>query len=91
MGLAQGGSLANAVVVDEGRVANDDGLRRPDEFVRHKLLDCLGDLRLAGAPLRAKVTAVKPGHRLHLAALSALFENDDAYRRVTSASDRAAA
>ncbi len=91
MGLAQGGSLANAVVVDDGRIANDEGLRRPDEFVRHKLLDCLGDLRLAGAPLRAKVTAVKPGHRLHVAALDALLRDETAFRRVTPESDRAAA
>jgi hypothetical protein len=51
-GLAQGGSLDNAVVVDQAKVLNPAGLRMPDEFVRHKLLDAVGDLALAGAPLR---------------------------------------
>jgi UDP-3-O-[3-hydroxymyristoyl] N-acetylglucosamine deacetylase len=79
MGLARGGSLANAVVVEEGRVLNRDGLRAPDEFVRHKLLDCFGDLALAGGLLAAKVRAVKPGHRLHIAALNALLATPGAY------------
>jgi UDP-3-O-[3-hydroxymyristoyl] N-acetylglucosamine deacetylase len=64
-GYIQGGSLTNAVVVGENGVVNPEGLRWPDEFVRHKTLDLLGDLTLFGRPLRAKITANKAGHRLH--------------------------
>ena len=61
-GLIQGASLDNAVVLDENEVINAP-VRWPDEFVRHKALDCVGDLALAGARVRAKITAVKPSHR----------------------------
>ena len=61
--LALGGSLDNAVVVDDFRVLNDDGLRYEDEFVRHKILDIIGDLILLGYPVRGKVTARLTGHR----------------------------
>jgi UDP-3-O-[3-hydroxymyristoyl] N-acetylglucosamine deacetylase len=64
-GLARGGSLENAVVVDDHAVVNPGGLRSADEFVRHKVLDCLGDLALLGAPLVGKVTLVRNGHGLH--------------------------
>jgi UDP-3-O-[3-hydroxymyristoyl] N-acetylglucosamine deacetylase len=64
-GLALGGSLDNAVVVTDTGVVNPEGLRCPDEFVRHKLLDCIGDLALLGAPLVGKVTLERPGHALH--------------------------
>ncbi|MDW8478768.1 MAG: UDP-3-O-acyl-N-acetylglucosamine deacetylase [Xanthomonadales bacterium] len=64
-GRARGGSLANAVVVDGERVLNPEGLRFPDEFVRHKLLDLIGDLALAGAPIAAHVIAHRPGHALN--------------------------
>lgn len=64
-GLAQGGSLSNAVVVGENHVLNRDGLRYQDEFVRHKALDCLGDLALMGFPLLAHYQAYKPGHALN--------------------------
>jgi UDP-3-O-[3-hydroxymyristoyl] N-acetylglucosamine deacetylase len=66
-GLALGGSLENAVVVDGAKVLNPEGLRFPDEFVRHKILDILGDLWTLGAPLEAGVRAYKASHRLHIA------------------------
>ncbi len=64
-GLARGGSLASAILLDEGGVVNPGGLRFPDEFVRHKILDLLGDLALLGARLRAHVRVERGGHRLH--------------------------
>ena len=64
-GLARGGSLDNAVVVDDEKVLNGEGLRFEDEFVRHKLLDCVGDLALLGGMLRGKITLKKSGHALH--------------------------
>ncbi|MBN9563586.1 MAG: UDP-3-O-acyl-N-acetylglucosamine deacetylase [Alphaproteobacteria bacterium] len=79
-GLAQGGSLANAVVVDAARVLNPGGLRRPDEFVRHKLLDAVGDLALAGAPLRGRFAAHRSGHTLNNRLLRALFADASAWR-----------
>lgn len=72
-GLARGGSLANAVVVDGPLVLNPGGLRSPDEFVRHKLLDAVGDLALAGAPLRGRFTGHRSGHALNNRLLRALF------------------
>ena len=69
----QGGSLDNAVVVDQARVLNPAGLRMPDEFVRHKLLDAVGDLALAGAPLRGRFIAHRSGHTLNNRLLRALF------------------
>lgn len=64
-GLAQGGGLDNAVVLDEYRVLNSDGLRYADEFVKHKVLDAIGDLYLLGSPLLASFTAHKSGHALN--------------------------
>jgi UDP-3-O-[3-hydroxymyristoyl] N-acetylglucosamine deacetylase len=64
-GLALGGSLANAVVVDDFNILNPEGLRYPDEFVRHKILDALGDLSLLGMPVIGQLTAVKSGHALN--------------------------
>jgi UDP-3-O-[3-hydroxymyristoyl] N-acetylglucosamine deacetylase len=84
-GLAQGGSLANAVVVDATRVLNPGGLRRPDEFVRHKLLDAVGDLALAGAPLRGRFVAHRSGHTLNNRLLRALFADASAWRMVGDA------
>lgn len=81
-GLARGGSLENAVVVSGARVLNETGLRFADEFVRHKLLDMVGDLALAGLPLQARVVGRRPGHRLNNAALRALFANAAAFRVV---------
>ena len=64
-GLARGGSLENAVVVDEFNILNPEGLRYPDEFVRHKILDALGDLSLLGMPVIGQLTAMKSGHALN--------------------------
>ena len=81
-GLARGGSLDNAVVVDGDRVLNPTGLRMPDEFVRHKLLDAVGDLSLAGARLRGRFVAQRSGHRLNNLLLRALFADASAWRPV---------
>jgi len=64
-GLARGGSLDNAIVVDGSTVHNTEGLRFPDEFARHKLLDLLGDISLLGRPLRGAFVAVRPGHTVN--------------------------
>jgi UDP-3-O-[3-hydroxymyristoyl] N-acetylglucosamine deacetylase len=74
-GLARGGSLDNAVVVDGDQVLNPAGLRMEREFVRHKLLDMVGDLALAGVVLHARVRAHRPGHGLNNAVLRALVAN----------------
>lgn len=78
-GLARGGSLENAVVVDGDRVLNRGGLRYADEFVRHKLLDAIGDLYLAGAPILGHFCGVRSGHTHNRLLLAALFADDDAW------------
>ncbi len=78
-GLALGGSLENAVVVTEHGFLNAGGLRSPDEFVRHKLLNLLGDFALLGAPLMASLYAHKTGHRIHAQALQKLWNDKDFY------------
>ena len=78
-GLGRGGNLTNAIVVDDGRVLNPDGLRRPDEFVRHKMLDAVGDLALAGAPIIGRYTAEKAGHEITHLLLRELFDRPDAW------------
>ena len=83
-GLAKGGSLANAVVVDGGKVLNPEGLRWPDEFVRHKLLDVVGDLALAGAPLCARFVGRCTGHEVNNRLLRALFSDARNYRMTTA-------
>ncbi|SDO44263.1 UDP-3-O-[3-hydroxymyristoyl] N-acetylglucosamine deacetylase [Lutimaribacter pacificus] len=82
-GLALGGTLENAVVVDGDRVLSPGGLRHADEAVRHKMLDALGDLALAGAPLFAAYTGHRAGHALTNDLLRALFARRDAWRMVT--------
>jgi UDP-3-O-[3-hydroxymyristoyl] N-acetylglucosamine deacetylase len=82
-GMARGGNLDNAVVVDAARVLNPGGLRMHDEFVRHKLLDAVGDLALAGAPLSASFTAHRSGHALNNRLLRALLGDAAAWRMVT--------
>jgi len=86
-GLARGGSLDNAVVIDSTgtRVLNDDGLRYPDEFVRHKILDAVGDLYLAGAPLIGHVHAIRSGHALNNQLLRTLFADQTAWTYTTIA------
>ena len=85
-GLAQGGSLDNAVVVDGARVLNPGGLRRADEFVRHKMLDAVGDLALAGAALQGRFVGHRSGHALNNRLLRALFADSASWRDVTGAS-----
>jgi len=82
MGLARGGSLENAIVMDEYRILNSDGLRYDDEFVRHKILDAIGDLYLVGHPLLASYTAHKSGHALNNLLLRELLAQPDAYEIV---------
>jgi len=72
-GLAQGGSLDNAVVIDNDRIINEDGLRYPDEFVRHKILDCLGDFSLLGMPILGHLVVHKSGHQFNHAFLEKFF------------------
>ena len=78
-GLARGGSLDNAIVVHEGAVLNGDGLRSDDEFVRHKALDCLGDLYLLGMDIRAKLTISCPGHALSTELLHAVIAQPNSF------------
>jgi UDP-3-O-[3-hydroxymyristoyl] N-acetylglucosamine deacetylase len=82
-GLAQGGSLGNAIVMDEWRVLNADGLRSRDEFVKHKILDAIGDLYLLGHPLLAAYAAHKSGHAMNNALLRALLADADAWEIAT--------
>lgn len=78
-GLAQGGSLDNAVVVDQAQILNPGGLRMPDEFARHKLLDVVGDMALAGAPINGRFSAHRPSHTLNNRLLRALFADTSAW------------
>ena len=86
MGLARGGSLDNAIVMDEYRVLNSDGLRYDDEFVKHKILDAVGDLYLIGMPLMAKYVACRSGHALNNRLCRELLSQPDAFEVVTFAS-----
>ncbi|MFQ6017970.1 MAG: UDP-3-O-acyl-N-acetylglucosamine deacetylase [Kiloniellaceae bacterium] len=78
-GLARGGSLDNAVVISGRRILNDGGLRYDNEFVRHKVLDLIGDLYLAGAPVIGRVRGYRAGHALSLRMLKALFADHSAW------------
>ena len=82
-GLALGGGLDNAVVMDDYRVLNADGLRYDDEFVKHKILDAMGDLYLVGKPLLAAYSAFRSGHAMNNKLLRALLAQTDAYEIVT--------
>jgi UDP-3-O-[3-hydroxymyristoyl] N-acetylglucosamine deacetylase len=79
-GLALGGSLKNAVVVSRDKVLNEEGLRFEDEFVRHKVLDCIGDLYLAGGPIIGRFTGHCTGHAMHNKLLRALFADPSTWR-----------
>jgi UDP-3-O-[3-hydroxymyristoyl] N-acetylglucosamine deacetylase len=81
-GLALGGSLQNAVVLDEEKVINKEGLRTPDEFVKHKILDAIGDLYLVGMPILGHFTAYKSGHKLNTQLLKTLLANEDSWEIV---------
>jgi len=89
-GLALGGTYENAVVVDGDTVLSPGGLRHTDEAVRHKMLDALGDLALAGAPILGRYTGVRAGHMLTNQLLRALFANPDAWRLVECTREQAA-
>jgi UDP-3-O-[3-hydroxymyristoyl] N-acetylglucosamine deacetylase len=89
MGLALGSSLENSVVIgDDNRVINMEGLRWPDEFVRHKTLDAVGDLALAGAPFLGLYRSYRGGHKVNAMALKALLSDRSAYEIVESAGAR---
>ncbi|HEX6859881.1 MAG TPA: UDP-3-O-acyl-N-acetylglucosamine deacetylase [Caulobacteraceae bacterium] len=83
IGLARGGSMENAVVIDGDRVLNPEGLRRPDEFVRHKALDAVGDLYVLGLPIIGRFEGVYAGHGLNNAVVRALVANPRAWRICT--------
>ena len=82
-GLALGGGLDNAIVMDDYKVLNTDGLRYDDEFVKHKILDAMGDLYLLGKPLLASYVAFRSGHALNNKLLRELLSQSDAYEVVT--------
>ena len=77
--LAKGGSLDNAIVIDKDRILNKEGLRYPDEFVRHKLLDSLGDFSLLGMPIQGHIVTHKSGHALNHLFIKKLLENKNAW------------
>jgi UDP-3-O-[3-hydroxymyristoyl] N-acetylglucosamine deacetylase len=85
--LALGGSLDNAIVVDDYRILNEDGLRYEDEFVKHKILDAIGDLYLLGHSLIGAFSGFKSGHALNNRLLKALMANADAWEEVTFTQD----
>lgn len=84
-GLALGASLENALVVGEGEIVNPEGMRFRDEFARHKAVDALGDLALAGAPIIGAFRSYRGGHGVNVKLLRALFADPDAWARVTPA------
>ncbi|MBP7336780.1 UDP-3-O-acyl-N-acetylglucosamine deacetylase [Niveispirillum sp.] len=79
-GLGQGGSLDNAVVIEGDRVLNPGGLRHTDEFIRHKILDAVGDLYLAGGPILGHYQGLRPGHAMNNGILRAMFADATAWR-----------
>lgn len=81
-GLALGGSIKNAILLRDGRVENLEGLRFPDEFVRHKVLDVIGDLSLVGAPIIGHYRGHRPGHRLNTELLQLLMQDTDAWEQI---------
>ena len=87
IGLAQGGTLENAIVMDEFRVLNADGLRSDDEFVKHKILDAMGDLYVLGYPLLAAYSAHKSGHALNNKLLRTLLDDPNAWEWATFEDD----
>ena len=81
-GFARGGSLENAVVLDQDKILNDEGLRYADEFVRHKVLDCIGDLSLLGMPFIGHIVAHKSGHALNHALLRRFIDQKSCWETV---------
>ena len=82
--LALGGSLDNAIVLTPDGMLNENPLRFPDEFVRHKILDIIGDFALLGMPIRGKLTAYKSGHAVHASLMSKLLKTESAWEIVES-------
>jgi UDP-3-O-[3-hydroxymyristoyl] N-acetylglucosamine deacetylase len=82
--LAQGGSLDNAIVLTETGMLNDQPLRYKDEFVRHKILDIIGDFALLGMPMLGKITAHKSGHSIHASLMSKLLKTENAWEIITA-------
>ncbi|MBI9077125.1 MAG: UDP-3-O-acyl-N-acetylglucosamine deacetylase [Desulfatibacillum sp.] len=82
-GLAKGGSLENAIVLDHERVINEEGLRFEDEFARHKLLDCLGDFSLLGIPILGHIVTHKSGHAFNHAFLEKFFQEKNCWETTT--------
>jgi UDP-3-O-[3-hydroxymyristoyl] N-acetylglucosamine deacetylase len=82
-GLALGGGLDNAIVMDDYKVLNSDGLRYDDEFAKHKILDAMGDLYLLGKPLLGHYRAFRSGHAMNNRLLRELLSRPDAYELVT--------
>lgn len=82
-GLGKGGSLDNAIVIDDFKILNEDGLRYRDEFVRHKILDFIGDLALVGAPVIGNFVVEKSGHMLNQTMLHRLMENKKSWKTLT--------
>jgi UDP-3-O-[3-hydroxymyristoyl] N-acetylglucosamine deacetylase len=91
MGLALGGSLENAIVLEEFSIMNPEGLRFPDEFARHKVLDAIGDLALLGLPVLGALTAVKSGHGLNQALVRRVLSDPSCHRVVQVSQESAAA
>jgi UDP-3-O-[3-hydroxymyristoyl] N-acetylglucosamine deacetylase len=89
-GLGLGGSMDNAIVVDDSRVLNDEGLRYDDEFAKHKMLDAIGDLHVLGHPLLAAYSAFKSGHALNNKLLRALLAAPQTWEIVTFEDERQA-
>jgi UDP-3-O-[3-hydroxymyristoyl] N-acetylglucosamine deacetylase len=81
-GLALGANLTNTIAIGDGRIMNREGLRDPMEFVRHKMLDAVGDLSLSGMPLLGAYRSVRGGHRLNSSVLKALLEDQSAWTMV---------
>ena len=82
MGLAKGGSLDNAIVIDDNGILNEEPLRYQDEFVKHKILDFIGDIYLAGHKISGEFKAFKTGHGVNNKFLRKLFADKDAWRLV---------
>lgn len=82
-GLGLGGSLDNAIILDDQKIINKDGLRMPDEFVRHKILDAIGDLFLLGMPIIGHFVAYKSGHKLNNLLLRELIQNENSWEIMT--------
>ena len=85
-GLAKGGSLDNCIVLDDFKVLNPEGLRFEDEFIRHKVLDVIGDISLLGYDIAGKIITYKSGHNLHNLLCKKLLNTPDAYEIVSASS-----